>query len=126
MIATIQGFLGGIDRAMRWLISRPAPAATTTDRAVLDHVVALVGNGTLHEMPGWEGTLAETWQARTDAITSYRTRLPADADNDTVLESLLHMHHNRAIGVDRDREATCRRLARHAALAWTEQHGGDR
>jgi len=35
-----------------------------------------------------------------------------------VLESLLHMHHNRALGVDRDGEAICRHLARQAALAW--------
>ena len=34
-----------------------------------------------------------------------------------ILESLLHIHHNRYLGIDRDREATCRRLARQAALA---------
>lgn len=126
MIATIHGFFVQTDRAMRWLTSRPAPAAAT-DRAVLDQVVALTTvDSSLHELPGWQGTVAEAWQARVEALTTYGTRLPEDADTDTVLESLLHMHHNRAIGIDRDREATCRRLARHAALAWTARDVGDR
>ena len=34
------------------------------------------------------------------------------------LESLLHLHHVRAIGLDRDSERVCRRLARAVALAW--------
>ncbi len=126
MIATIQGFFTQTDRAMRWLTSRPAPAAAT-DRADLDQVVALTtAASTLHELPGWQGTVAEAWQARAEALTAYGKRLPEDADTETVLESLLHMHHNRLVGIDRDREATCRRLARHAALAWTARHERDR
>jgi lantibiotic biosynthesis protein len=42
--------------------------------------------------------------------------LPPEANLDVVLESLLHMHHNRAIGIDQDSERVCRRLARQAAL----------
>jgi hypothetical protein len=35
-----------------------------------------------------------------------------------VLASLLHMHLIRAIGIDRDHERLCPRLARAAALRW--------
>ncbi|WP_146060379.1 lantibiotic dehydratase C-terminal domain-containing protein [Amycolatopsis sp. CA-128772] len=69
---------------------------------------------------------AGPWRARAAALADYRTRLGADADLDAVLESLLHMHHNRAAGIDRDGENTCRRLARHAAFAWNAQHQGTR
>ncbi len=47
----------------------------------------------------------------------YRKALDADADFTHVLESLLHIHHNRYRGIDRDGEGACRRLARQAALA---------
>ena len=39
-------------------------------------------------------------------------------DVDAVLESLLHMHHNRVAGIDRDAENALRRIARHVASAW--------
>lgn len=125
MIATVEYFLGDADRAKRWLIASPAPAATATDRTLLDQALRYVRTDTLRELPGWETEVDETWQARATALASYRRRLAADADTGAVLESLLHMHANRAIGVDRDREATCRRLARHAALAQTAKRAGD-
>src|SRR5947208_4606128 len=37
-------------------------------------------------------------------LASYYRRLPTGTDVDAVLESLLHMHHNRAIGIDPDGE----------------------
>jgi thiopeptide-type bacteriocin biosynthesis protein len=123
LVATASGFLGGTEPAMRWLMSRPSPAAPPADRAVLDQIVALTGDGELRGLASWGGEVADTWHARADALASYRSRLPADADPSSILESLLHMHCNRAVGVDRDREASCRRLARHAALAWTARHG---
>ncbi|MGH3933416.1 MAG: thiopeptide-type bacteriocin biosynthesis protein [Pseudonocardiaceae bacterium] len=109
----------------RWSGWPPAPTATAADRTVADQVIRLVQSSMLRNQPRWEGEVAEAWQARAAALASYRTHLPADADTEGVLEALLHMHHNRAIGIDRDREATCRRLARQAALAWTAQRGGD-
>jgi hypothetical protein len=44
--------------------------------------------------------------------------LPYGVDLDKVLHCLLHMHHNRSLRVDRDREAECLRLARAAAATW--------
>jgi thiopeptide-type bacteriocin biosynthesis protein len=124
MIDTIQGFLGTVALAMEWLVARPAAAATATDRSAADHIVGLVRSNTLRDHPRWDCEIAQAWQTRAVALTSYRTQLPSDADTGAVLESLLHMHHNRALGIDRDGEKTCRRLARQAALAWRAQQGG--
>ncbi|MGH4014491.1 MAG: lantibiotic dehydratase [Pseudonocardiaceae bacterium] len=125
MVGTVHGFLGSLTSTMEWLAARPAPAGTAVDRTVADQVVRLARSTMLRNLPGWEGEVAEGWQARAAALASYRTQLSADADTGAVLESLLHMHHNRALGLDRDGEKICRRLARQAALAWTAQRGGN-
>ena len=49
----------------------------------------------------------------------------SDVELDAVLESLLHMHHNRAVSVDPDHERVCRRLARQTAVAWHARLPGD-
>ncbi|WP_410580153.1 lantibiotic dehydratase [Amycolatopsis sp. lyj-108] len=122
MVDTVAGFLGSRNAAMDWLRIRPAPDAAPADRAVLDQVVRLARTDGLEEVAGWAERVAGPWRARAAALADYRTRLGADADLDAALESLLHMHHNRAAGIDRDGENTCRRLARHAALAWQTKH----
>jgi thiopeptide-type bacteriocin biosynthesis protein len=127
LLGTVQGFLGSFDHAAQWLAARPAPATCGIDRTVADQVVELARGAMLRTLPGWAGEVAATWQVRETALASYRQQLPADADADATLEALLHMHHNRALGIDRDAENTCRRLARQAALAWTaQQRGSDR
>lgn len=123
--ATVTGLLGGT-AAMRWLTSRPAPPGSATDRAALAQVTALFDDVTDTGPAGWNGDLAATWQARAAALAAYRAHLHTSADLDVAAESLLHMHHNRAIGIDRDRENRCRRLARHAALAFTARHRAGR
>jgi class I lanthipeptide synthase len=123
MVGIIQGFLGSVAEAMAWLVAHPAPASTAAYRTVAAHVVGLARGGLQWNLPGWEGEVAEAWQARAAALASYRQALPVCADTDTILESLLHMHHNRALGIDRDGERNCRRLARQAALAWTTREG---
>ncbi|MFI2764298.1 lantibiotic dehydratase [Streptomyces echinatus] len=70
--------------------------------------------------------VAGTWALRRKVLVEYRQALrAAGIDPATVLPSLLHMHHNRAVGIDPDAEATCRRLARTAALSWTARAEGD-
>jgi lantibiotic biosynthesis protein len=135
LVATAHSFLSdphsnaNIDpdpgRAMRWLTARPATSPSAPDRAVRDLVVRLA----LHTAPGaiptalgGDPTVTQLWDRRSAALAAYRARLPVGTDTDQVLESLLHMHHNRLAGIDRDRETGCRRLARHAALAWTAHH----
>ncbi|MEV6499727.1 lantibiotic dehydratase [Streptomyces prunicolor] len=73
----------------------------------------------LRALPGGESVVS-AWAHRRTALETYRTTL---ADHGTepadVLPSLLHMHHNRVTGIDLSSEATCRRLARTAALSWS-------
>lgn len=122
MVATVEGFLGSRAAAMDWLRARPAPAVAAADRAALGQVARLTVTGTLAGLPGWTTHLATAWQTRAAALADYRAQLPTTTDADAVLESLLHMHHNRVAGIDRDGENICRRLARQAALAWHAQH----
>jgi lantibiotic biosynthesis protein len=123
MVDIVSGFLGP-EPAMEWLGGRPAVAAAAADRAVAAQAVRLAQPGALRDAPGWPGEVAEAWQARAAAVAAYRHQLPASADTDTVVESLLHMHHNRAIGIAPDGERSCRRLARAAARAWQAQRAG--
>lgn len=118
MVGIVAGFFDDPDQAMDWLATRPAPAATV-DRAVAERAIRLAtGPAGLWSLPGWHPDIERTWDHRADALTGYRKALPPDATTEVVLESLLHMHHNRLIGIDSDSERACRRLARHAALAW--------
>ncbi|MDT0445710.1 lantibiotic dehydratase [Streptomyces johnsoniae] len=122
MVDTVRGFLGA-EQAMRWLSSHPVPAVRqTADRVTAGEAVRLAQ----HLTPdSFSGQIAAAWQARAKALAAYAAVLPDGMNTDAVLESLLHMHHNRARGIDRDGEAVCRRLARQAALAWHHQKGGE-
>ncbi|WP_308407619.1 lantibiotic dehydratase C-terminal domain-containing protein [Streptomyces olivochromogenes] len=69
--------------------------------------------------------VAGVWALRRRFLHMYRQALEeAGTDPAGVLPSLLHMHHNRAVGIDPDAEAACRRLARAAALSWTARAEG--
>jgi thiopeptide-type bacteriocin biosynthesis protein len=71
----------------------------------------------------------QAWEARRRAVGRYRHALAVEragdaeidgnlpAPRDSVVASLLHLHHVRALGPDPEREALCHRLARSAALA---------
>jgi thiopeptide-type bacteriocin biosynthesis protein len=114
MVHIVEGLLGP-DPAIQWLNQHRPAASTATDRAVAKEAIRLAQPGALADLPGWPNDLAVAWQARATALASYRRQLPPGTDLDTVVESLLHMHHNRAIGIDPDHEQLCRRLARQAA-----------
>jgi thiopeptide-type bacteriocin biosynthesis protein len=116
----------GPDQGMRWLAAHPAtPPDNAPDRTVADEVIRLTQPGALAQRPGWPGQVAQAWHDRAESLAVYRSQLPTDAQTDTVVESLLHMHHNRAIGVDPNSERTCRRLAHQAARAWQARQPGD-
>lgn len=72
--------------------------------------------------------VARAWELRSSALDRYRRALEgAGLVPSGVLPSLLHMHHNRVFGISTQAEATCRRLARTAALSWTARgNGGSR
>ncbi|MEU7829597.1 thiopeptide-type bacteriocin biosynthesis protein [Nonomuraea sp. NPDC049129] len=93
---------------------RAAPAALPGgDRATL---AALPG--------GWR--IVRAWEHRRRAVDAYLDRLPLGAPRLTessVVASLLHMHHIRALGIDRDAERRCRKLARAVALTFAARDG---
>ncbi|WP_217546083.1 lantibiotic dehydratase [Streptomyces sp. GbtcB6] len=120
MVDIACGLLGP-DEGMRWLANRPAPPARV-ERDARDQTIDLVHH-TTPRARGWGEALAQAWHRRAVALTLYREHLAKDMDLDSVLESLLHMHHNRLRGLDREDERICRRLARQSALAWTARLG---
>lgn len=123
MVDVACGLLG-LDQGMQWLASRPASPAPA-DRDVSDQAIELVRWGTPGAR-GWSGTLAQAWHRRAAALALYREYVTGGMDLDAVLESLLHMHHNRLRGPDREDERVCRRLARQSAVAWAAWPGKSR
>ncbi|WP_063787088.1 lantibiotic dehydratase [Streptomyces sp. NBRC 110028] len=120
---------GGVTAGHRWLIENllkaegEAPArdlqAQATRMSAPDTTLA-----TPRTLPGGEA-VAAAWAHRRAALKTYRAALgDGGAEPATVLPSLLHMHHNRTTGIDPEAEATCRRLARAAALSWTARAKG--
>ncbi|WP_211273297.1 thiopeptide-type bacteriocin biosynthesis protein, partial [Streptomyces hirsutus] len=123
MVDIACGLLGP-EKGMRWLADRPAPTARV-ERGVSDQAIELVRR-TTPRARGWGEALAHAWHRRAAALALYRESLAAGMDLDSVLESLLHMHHNRLRGLDREDEAVCRRLARQSAVAWAAWPGESR
>lgn len=118
MIATVEGILGGRADAMQWLVERPSDRHSHPSRDATAHAVRLIRSTPLAGMPSWLSPVSEGWRHRARALNDYRAQIPDDMDVDSVIESLLHMHHNRLCGIDRTAETECRVLARRAALAW--------
>jgi thiopeptide-type bacteriocin biosynthesis protein len=69
----------------------------------------------LRALPGGEATAA-AWSSRDAALAAYYETLSAQRDAGTVLRTLLHEHHMRAVGLDPDFERQTGRYARAAAL----------
>ncbi|MGV9963677.1 lantibiotic dehydratase [Streptomyces olivaceus] len=130
LVSIAAAFTGSTAAGMDWLITHgritdPRPL----DRSVRGQAVHLAdptdGWAALRAAPGG-GAIARAWSERDAAIARYRQKLHASGggiDPDLVLDSLLHAHHIRAVGINKDDERTCIRLAHAAAMAWT--HRGD-
>jgi thiopeptide-type bacteriocin biosynthesis protein len=117
--------LGGQQAGFRWFVEHPDAGGTRPlDREARREVLAMT-----QSLPGREEAVPagvrQAWHARAVAAERYVAQLrawgmePAD-----VTTSLLHIHHNRAHGVDPDVEATTYRLARAAALSYTARRTG--
>lgn len=121
MVDIARGFLGH-ETAHQWLVNHPTdPPQSTLDRQVAERAIRLAQH-TLPELDQCPASVADAWQQRATALAAYRTRLTDEDNPSAVLESMLHMHHNRALGIDPASEHLCRTLARRAALSWTAQH----
>ncbi|MBD0696162.1 lantibiotic dehydratase [Streptomyces sp. CBMA123] len=72
----------------------------------------------LGRLPGGSDLLA-SWDERAAALAAYRARLDERwSSTDTALGALLHLHHNRLIGVDRTGEERSLALARRTVRAY--------
>ncbi len=90
------------------------------DPALRDHALGLAdpdrGYRAVRALPGGEA-VAAAWSARDTALTAYHQALAQQQrEPGTVLRTLLHEHHVRAVGVDPTFEKETGRLARAAAL----------
>ncbi|NDU73749.1 Lanthionine biosynthesis protein LanB [Actinomadura sp. DSM 109109] len=126
-VSIAAGFSGSREGGMDWLIRHgKVDAARPLERSVLREAVRMAnpkdGWAALRAVPGGDTVLA-AWSERDQALTHYRDRLriAEDLNPDLVLDSLLHAHHIRAAGPNKNDEHICVRLARAAALAWTAQ-----
>ena len=111
MVDLARGLLGH-EEGTRWMATTPTRGRGLLDvtRQSLQHVP--------HRHPGRNSRpdrprLDDAYERRRTALGIYRTHL-ADEQTGPVLESLLHMHHNRVMGPDRESEAACRHAARQA------------
>ncbi|HWO60308.1 MAG TPA: lantibiotic dehydratase [Umezawaea sp.] len=88
------------------------------DQSLRDQVLRLAdptdGWHAVRALPGGN-TVVDRWDARATALRAYHRVLVQQRDPSTVLRTLLHEHHVRAVGVDPDVEKTTGRLARAAA-----------
>ncbi|MFF4362809.1 lantibiotic dehydratase [Streptomyces sp. NPDC001604] len=118
MIDIALDFLGD-KHGTRWLATTPARG---TGLSAVTRVVAQHTASGLRARPhGWTPRLDAATAARRAALHRYREHV-ADRQITAVLESLLHMHHNRLIGPDRDSEAACRHAARQASrTVWVRE-----
>jgi thiopeptide-type bacteriocin biosynthesis protein len=119
MLDIAAAFCGGLEQGTQWLAGRRPPPGSAADRAIARTAATLARNGEMSSFGTLPGDLAPSWRQRAETVAAYRKTLDADADTTHILDSLLHIHHNRYRGIDRDRdcEAASRRLARQAALA---------
>ncbi|MFD7130642.1 lantibiotic dehydratase [Streptomyces sp. NPDC059894] len=117
------GLIGGPGDAMRWLIDRARTTGTAPDRGLYDQAIALADphdRTVLTGQPGG-GEVVAGWTRRRDALAAYRSALAATggATTTVLLPELLHLHHTRMAGLDKEAERRCVHLARAAALSWT-------
>ncbi|MEU2558448.1 lantibiotic dehydratase [Streptomyces longispororuber] len=110
LIDIARGLLGD-NQGTRWMATATAPSAG--EPAVTRQTRTYAPTGALARHPGWTPRLDDAWQRRRIALYGYRAHL-SEHQVDGVLESLLHMHHNRLMGPDREAEAVCRHAARQA------------
>jgi thiopeptide-type bacteriocin biosynthesis protein len=112
--------LGGPQAGMRWLRDHPAPASRQPlDRDARLQALALTGSS--DAVPAEVG---QAWRERASAARAYAELLAgADRDPADVVETLLHLHHNRVHGPGREAESLTYRLARACALRHAATNG---
>ncbi|WP_242891403.1 lantibiotic dehydratase [Actinomadura litoris] len=119
-------FTGAPSEGLRWLIQELPQQHGSLDREFRDQTLVLADPDrqwtNLQALPGGSEVTVQ-WSRRAAALASYRKQLNHQRDDQhdvlDVLHSLLHLHHNRAVGVDTDQERVTNRLIRTCALRHT-------
>lgn len=108
----------------RWLLDLPR-SGPALPRQALRQAIRLASPDT----GGWADTeggkqLVRAWKERATACAHYAHTLAGTALSPAqVLVSLLHMHHNRALGIDPEGEEEITRMARAVALSYQARKG---
>jgi thiopeptide-type bacteriocin biosynthesis protein len=114
MVDLASAMLGSRAQGCEWLIRRPEPArCSPVDRGVLRQATTL-------DPAALPGPVTAAWRERAQAAARYADVLKVSGGSitpDSVLASLLHLHHVRTVGPDENAERVTYRLARHIALA---------
>jgi lantibiotic biosynthesis protein len=112
--------LGGPQAGMQWLRDHPLPAnREPLARDARLQALALTGPG--DAVPA---AVRQAWRARASAARAYAGLLPENGrDPAGIVETLLHLHHNRVHGPGRATESLTYRLARACALRHTPANG---
>ncbi|MFB4298471.1 lantibiotic dehydratase [Actinomadura sp. NTSP31] len=123
MIDLALGVTTSPEECFDWLVRHLPRAAGPVDRSLVQQCLGLAADLT---EPGADAAairsladgphLIAAWTARRSALTEYRAALELQGDPLSVLRSLLHLHHVRAVGVDPDLERLTGHLVRSAAL----------
>jgi thiopeptide-type bacteriocin biosynthesis protein len=131
-VSIARDFTGSTEAGMTWLLEHARPdAPAPVDRALLKSAVSVADpadNWTALKATVGGAVIANAWSERSRALGEYREELQRSEDLplDAVLDSLLHAHYLRSVGIDPAGERACRRLARAAALSWRSRTAGDR
>ncbi|MER5843478.1 lantibiotic dehydratase [Streptomyces prasinus] len=113
MIDVAEGFLGTSD-GRTWMATVPAPRGEGRPQATRSTILEVRAHPLLTASSRLTTALAQ----RRTALESYRACV-AEQHTSQVLESLLHMHHNRMAGPDRASETASRHAARQACRSLT-------
>ncbi|MVZ99056.1 lantibiotic dehydratase [Actinomadura sp. LD22] len=133
MIDLALSFTASPGQCFDWLIQHLPRDAGPIDRSLAQQCHDLAAALTepdadaaaIRPLPGGPD-LISAWTARRIALTNYRAALKSQRDPLTVLRSLLHLHHVRAVGVDPDLERLTGHLVRSAALRRISMAGSAR
>ncbi|MFD5317556.1 lantibiotic dehydratase [Streptomyces sp. NPDC127098] len=122
MLDVASHFAPTIDDGLTWLTQHLTQHHGPLNQALRDQAFDLTNHldtgARLRSLPGGEEMTA-AWQRRALALVTYRKHLADQRDPLTVLEHLLHLHHQRVLGPDARRERDTFRLVRACALRHT-------
>ncbi|GLZ30903.1 hypothetical protein Lesp02_30920 [Lentzea sp. NBRC 105346] len=115
----VVSFTGSLTAGVDWLLRELRQERGHLEPALRDRALELADPEgtwmTLRSLPYGEDVV-HTWRQRAIALIAYREALVEQRDPLTVLPSLVHLHHIRAVGVDPALERLTGRLARTSVL----------